>query len=112
MAGKTNPADIFTKEDNDVSHYCGLRDLMVVSREKFWNPDSLTEGRWGVLKRGSTDQPESQSVTESEILTQPQKEVLTQSQLKYICHIPSTKIGGQGAPMNEFNEIISLLITF
>ena len=80
MAGKTNPADIFTKEDNDVAHYCGLRDLMVVSREQFWNPDSLTDNRWGVLKRGSTDQPESQSVTESEILTQPQKGILTQSQ--------------------------------
>jgi hypothetical protein len=77
MAGKTNPADIFTKEDNDVAHYCGLRDLMVVSREQFWNPDSLTDNRWGVLKRGSTDQPESQSVNENEILTQPQKGILT-----------------------------------
>ena len=79
MAGKTNPADIFTKEDNDVAHYCGLRDLMVVSREQFWKPDSLTDNRWGVLKRGSTDQPESQSVNENEILTQPQKGILTQS---------------------------------
>jgi len=47
MAGKTNSADIFTKEDNDVAHYCSLRDLMVVSREQFWNPDSLTDNRWG-----------------------------------------------------------------
>ena len=67
MAGKTNPADIFTKEDNDVAHYCGLRDLMVVSREKFWNPDSLTDSRWGVLKRAIT-------------------------QRNTICHIPSTKL--------------------
>ena len=29
----------------------------------------------GVLKRGSNDQPESQSVTESEILTKPQKDM-------------------------------------
>ena len=42
----------------------------------------------GVLKRGSTDQPESQSVTESEILTQPQKEVLTQSQMKSVTFHP------------------------
>ena len=45
MAGKTNPADIFTKEDNDVAHYCSLRDLMVVSRDQFWNPDSITDNR-------------------------------------------------------------------
>ena len=35
IPGKTNPADIFTKEDNDVQHYCSLRDLMVMAREEF-----------------------------------------------------------------------------
>ena len=35
IPGKTNPADVFTKEDNDVAHYCSLRDLMVTSRESF-----------------------------------------------------------------------------
>ena len=73
--GKRN-TDIFTKEDDNVAHYCSLQDLMEVSREQLlWNPDSLTDNRWGVLKRGSNDQPESQSVIESEILTQPQKDV-------------------------------------
>ena len=42
IPGKTNPADIFTKEDNDVQHYCSLRDLMVVSRETF--NDSMVGG--------------------------------------------------------------------
>ena len=35
IPGKTNPADAFTKEDNDVQHHCSLRDLMVISREFF-----------------------------------------------------------------------------
>ena len=35
IPGKTNPADVFTKEDHDAQHYCSLRDLMVVSRESF-----------------------------------------------------------------------------
>ena len=50
MPGATNPADIFTKEDNDVAHYCELRDLMVTSRESFM---TLQEHRWGVLKQRS-----------------------------------------------------------
>ena len=33
MPGATNPADIFTKEDNNIAHYGELRDLMVTSRE-------------------------------------------------------------------------------
>ena len=33
IPGKTNPADVLTKEDNDVAHCCGLRDPMVKSRE-------------------------------------------------------------------------------
>lgn len=39
MEGKSNPADIFTKEDNDVQHFCMLRDQIseiVISREAFW----------------------------------------------------------------------------
>ena len=35
IPGKTNPADIFTKEGNGIQHYCSLRDLMVMAREKF-----------------------------------------------------------------------------
>ena len=50
--GRTNPADIFTKEDNDVQHYCSLRDLMVISREDFSN-HRLTNG--GALKSRSGD---------------------------------------------------------
>ena len=70
MAGSTNPADIFTKEDNDVKHFETLRDQMVTSREEFAqsststktlnnniqtidsNPDIL----WGVLERVLEDQ--------------------------------------------------------
>ena len=53
MAGKTNLANIFTKEDNDVAHYCSLQDIMVVLREQFWNPKFLTDNSLGLLKRGS-----------------------------------------------------------
>ena len=61
IPGKTNPSDIFTKEDNDKSHYKSLRDLMVQSREKFMEPvvnrwrstSSPTTSRWGVLEGGS-----------------------------------------------------------
>ena len=35
MAGKTNPSDIFTKEDNDVKHYTYVRDQMLLPREDF-----------------------------------------------------------------------------
>ena len=37
IPGKTNPADIFTKEDKDVGHYEGLRDHMVKPREDVYN---------------------------------------------------------------------------
>ena len=47
--GRSNPADIFTKEDNDVKHYCSLFNLMVMSREDFMEPQAH---RWGVLKQG------------------------------------------------------------
>ena len=50
IPGKTNPADVFTKEDNDISHYCSLRDLMVKSREDFMEPIT---SRWGVLREKS-----------------------------------------------------------
>ena len=36
IPGKANPADIFTKEDNDTQHYCTLRDLMVKPREEMY----------------------------------------------------------------------------
>ena len=32
IPGKTNLADLFTKEDNDVNHYCKIRDHMVMQR--------------------------------------------------------------------------------
>ena len=35
IPGKTNPSDVFAKEDNDVQHHCSLRDLMVKAREDF-----------------------------------------------------------------------------
>ena len=35
IPGSTNPADLFTKEDNDVQHYELLRDQMVMPREFF-----------------------------------------------------------------------------
>ena len=85
MAGATNPADLFTKEDNDVKHFETLRDQMVTSREEFGTPSQTnkniqtTESNpdilWGVLERGSADQDSeelttltnSKSMTRSEI---------------------------------------------
>ena len=43
IPGKTNPADVFTKEDNDAGHCCGLRDLMVKSREEFAGDNQIIE---------------------------------------------------------------------
>ena len=37
IPGKTNPAGIFTKEDNDIQHYCALRGLMVKPREAMYS---------------------------------------------------------------------------
>ena len=37
IPGKTNPADIFTKEDKDVGHYEELRDHMVKPRENVYD---------------------------------------------------------------------------
>ena len=71
MAGATNPANLFTKEDNDVKHFETLRDQMVTSREAFVNPspstdimnknniqtiDSNPDILLGVLERGLADQ--------------------------------------------------------
>ena len=52
IPGKTNPADIFTKEDNDKKHYQMLRDHMVMAREDF---NQSTQHRWGVLINSSMD---------------------------------------------------------
>ena len=52
IPGKTNPADIFTKEDNDRKHYQTIRDHMVKSREDFNEPQ---QRRWGVLINSSTN---------------------------------------------------------
>ena len=61
IPGKTNPSDIFTKEDNDKAHYKSIRYLMVRSREQFlepvvqrWNSPSANT-RWGVLESGSEE---------------------------------------------------------
>ena len=69
MVGSTNPADLFTKEDDGVKHFKTLRDQMVISWEASAallpsintlksnvqtidsNPDIL----WGVLERGLAD---------------------------------------------------------
>ena len=87
MAGATNPADLFTKEDNDVKHFETLRDQMVTSREAFATPSSTIQTNkiqtidlnpdilWGVLERGLADQDSeelttltnSKSMTRSEI---------------------------------------------
>ena len=55
--GKTNPPDIFTKEDNDIQHFQSLRDLMVVSPEDFAHEQVQ---RWGLTKQSSAG-PESES---------------------------------------------------
>ena len=65
MAGATNPANLFTKEDNDVKHFETLRDQMVTSLEAFANSSTSTETSneinsnpdilWGVLERGLED---------------------------------------------------------
>ena len=40
IPGKASPAGIFTKEGNDAQHYCSLRDLMAMAREKFIDDSS------------------------------------------------------------------------
>ena len=73
MAGATNPANLFTKEDNDIKHYETLRDNMVTSREAFATPindltatttnDSNADTLWGVLERGLVDQNSEELTT-------------------------------------------------
>ena len=41
-SGKTDPADTFTKEDNDAKHCYLLRDLMVTAGGKFCQPAEAT----------------------------------------------------------------------
>ena len=50
MPGAKNPSDIFTKEDNDINHFTSLRDLMIKSRDEFFQSQ---DNRWGVLKSES-----------------------------------------------------------
>ena len=70
IPGKMNPADIFTKEDNDKKHYGEVRDSMVMSREDFNKP---SVDQWGMLKGRSKS-----TVEEAEIdLTQLTKMPLT-----------------------------------
>ena len=38
MTGTTNPANLFTKEDNDVKHFETLQDQMVTSQKEFGTP--------------------------------------------------------------------------
>ena len=67
MAGSTNPADLFTKEDNDVKHFERLPDQMVTSEEEFGIPSQSNKNNiqttesnpdilWGVLERELEDQ--------------------------------------------------------
>ena len=67
IPGKTNPADVFTKEDNDKDHYKSLREQMVMPREKFlepaverWRSYAPDDSRWGVLNGGSEKLDESE----------------------------------------------------
>ena len=85
IAGSINPANLFTKKDNDIKHFETLRDQMVKSREEFaqsststdtlnkiqtigFNPDTL----WGVLeqKLEDWDSEEFTPLTKSKSLTQ------------------------------------------
>ena len=57
IPGSTNPSDLFTKEDNDIKHYCTLRDHMVMPREQFGisfttSKSNLENHPRGVLKYG------------------------------------------------------------
>ena len=102
MTGSINPANLFTKEDNDVKHFETLRDQMVMSREEFAhsspstdtlnknnihtinsNPDTL----WGVLERELKDQDSEEltPLTNSKSLTQhkiSKKSILKSSNYK------------------------------
>ena len=98
MPGATNPADIFTKEDNDVAHYCGLRDLMVTSRESFM---TLQEHRWGVLKQRSyaRDNEESELIPTS-LMTRKEKRTKTQEHVSW-----NFTIGGGGVEQPIYTYI-------
>ena len=43
MAGSTNPANLFTKGDNDVKDFETLRDQMVTSQEEFAQSSTSTD---------------------------------------------------------------------
>ena len=88
IPGATNMSDIFTKEDNDVSHYCNLRDHMLIAREDFGvnfthnnipvkqkpkhkhehkHDNHLTDRRrWGVLKYSSDDNIDDDKLFQSD----------------------------------------------
>ena len=79
-------SDIFTKEDNDVSHYCNLRDHMLMARENFGvnfthnnipvkhkpkhkpkhNNHLNDRQRWGVLKYSSDDNIDDDEIIQSD----------------------------------------------
>ena len=93
IAGATNSADLFTKEDNDVKRFETLRDQMVTLREAFATPSSTIQTNniqnidsnpdilWGVLERGLADQDseelttltKSKSMTRSKISNESSK---------------------------------------
>ena len=82
IPGATNMSDIFTKEDNDVSHYCNLRDHMLMARENFGvnfthnnipvkhkpkhNNHQNDRRRWGVLKYSSDDNNDDDEIIQSD----------------------------------------------
>ena len=78
MAGATNRACLFTKEDNDIQHYETSRDNIVTSPEAFASSESPpitnnstviptinsnTDTLWGVLERGLVDQNSEELTT-------------------------------------------------
>ena len=86
VIGATNPANLFTKEENDDKHYKILQDQMVTSREAFATPlsssnilnkanvqtiDSNPGILWGLLERELVDQnfEELTPLTKSKSLT-------------------------------------------
>ena len=86
IPGATNMSNIFTKEDNNVSHYCNLRDHMLVPREEFGlnfthnnipvkpkhkhktklNNHHNDRRRWGVLKYSSDDNNDDDEIIQSD----------------------------------------------
>ena len=90
MEGKSNPADLFTKEDRDVNHYCALRDLMVRPREWIHSGCPVTPTPYSTLDEVRTRKVTfaDQCATECDV-TSPQT-IGFGFQDPIVCTIPST----------------------